>query len=500
MNLQILTRLLLALAFPFFLSLRAAEYAVIDLGPGTAWGLNDVGVVVGGDDTNGFTFQNGVRTPTPPLVAYLPEVNGGINGPWYPLLNLKWTGINNAGMYVGTAVLSNLWQSVAPFVNRRPNPIIWDGASDLRVPVIQETALAINSSGVAAGGGFGAFRVIGTEVQFFPFPPMQSAFDINDSGVIVGVGRATGNSVEQAAMWTDGVTRLLDLPVGSFYRFAATAINSAGQIAGNRIYDRPGAQQFYSEGFLWSETETVYFGTGGNGNDVTVSDLNDSGVVVGQWKKSLAIIYRQGTMTDLNTLIPTGGWVLTAANAINEQGQIVGAGLLNGSPRAFLLNPLDPGKEPPSILTQPQGGTFGLGESTTLNVAANGTPPLTYQWQLNGTNLVGETAANLTLASLDAGDTGAYRVIIRNAVGEAFSNEAVVTVLDPQILVRRYAGIDVTGAVGGRYEIQASPSLITPVWSPLVQLTLTNSPQVWIDLESGTNQGPRFYRSVRILP
>jgi hypothetical protein len=195
-----------------------------------------------------------------------------------------------------------------------------------------------------------------------------------------------------------------------------------------------------------------------------------------------------------------GGWVLTAANAINELGQIVGAGLLNGSPRAFLLTPLDPGKEPPSILTQPQGGTFGLGESTTLNVAANGTPPLTYQWQLNGTNLVGETAAKLTLGSLDAGDTGAYRVIVRNAVGEAFSNEAVVTVLDPEILVRRYAGIDVTGAVGGRYEIQASPSLITPVWSPLVQLTLTNSPQVWIDLESGTNQGPRFYRSVRILP
>lgn len=502
---RLFTQLLL-LTSSAFLTIQAADYAVVDLGPGVARGLNDAGVVVGYDDSNGFTYHGGVRTPTPPLSAYLPGLSGpSENGPWYPLQNLKWTGINSAGKYVVTAVLSNLWQPVPPFVDGRPKPIIWDGSNAPHVPVELlnrvETTLAINSTGVAVGGrDGGAFRVLGSDVEFFSFPPMYSAFDINDSGVIVGIGRATEGSQDLAALWTDGVTTLLNLePFGPFYRYAATAINSAGQVAGNRVYYRPSQSLDYSGGFLWSGGQTSYFGNGPT-DEVTVNDLNDAGVVVGQWRKSRAMIFRQGTMADLNTLIPNGGWVLTTAHAINNQGLIVGAGFFNGSPRAFLLNPLSPEEQPPSIITQPQGGQFALGESTVLTVAANGTSPLTYQWQLNQTNLVGETAATLTLTSLDAADTGAYRVLVRNAFGEAFSAEATVTVLDPEIAVQRYAGITVSGAVGGRYAIQASPSLVTPSWSPLTVLTLTNTSQVWMDMESGTNTGPRFYRSVRLLP
>ena len=501
-----LFRRFLALISTALLTIHAADYAVVDLGPGVARGLNDAGVVVGYDDSNGFTFQGGVRTPTPPLAAYLTGLSVPSEfGPWYPLQNLKWTGINSAGKYVGTAVLSNLWQPVPPFVDLRPKPIIWDGSNTPQVPVELlnrlESTLAINSSGVVVGGREGAaFRITSSEFEFLTFPQMYSAFDINDSGAIVGVGRATENSLELAALWTNGVTTLLNLePFGPFYRYAATAINSAGQIAGNRVFYRPSQSLDYSVGFLWSGEETSYFGTGPT-DEVTVNDLNDAGVVVGQWKKSWAMIYRDGTMTDLNTLIPTSGWVLTTAHAINNQGQIVGTGFFNGSQRAFLLNPLNPEEQPPSIITQPQGGQFALGESTVLTVAANGTPTLTYQWQLNQTNLVGETAATLSLTSLDAADTGAYRVLVRNAFGEAFSVEAVVTVLDPEIAVLRYAGITVSGAVGGRYEIQASPSLVLPSWSPLAVLTLTNTSQVWMDMESGTNTGPRFYRSVRLLP
>jgi probable HAF family extracellular repeat protein len=45
-------------------------------------------------------------------------------------------------------------------------------------------------------------------------------------------------------------------------------------------------------------------------------------------------------MADLNSLIPAGsGWVLTGANAINNRGQIVGSGVLNGQTQAFLLTP-----------------------------------------------------------------------------------------------------------------------------------------------------------------
>jgi probable HAF family extracellular repeat protein len=45
-------------------------------------------------------------------------------------------------------------------------------------------------------------------------------------------------------------------------------------------------------------------------------------------------------MIDLNTLIPVGpAWVLSEATAINDGGQIVGTGGINGQTHAFLLTP-----------------------------------------------------------------------------------------------------------------------------------------------------------------
>jgi hypothetical protein len=45
-------------------------------------------------------------------------------------------------------------------------------------------------------------------------------------------------------------------------------------------------------------------------------------------------------MTGLNTLIPANtGWVLENASGINDLGQIVGAGMLNGNYAAFRLDP-----------------------------------------------------------------------------------------------------------------------------------------------------------------
>lgn len=47
-------------------------------------------------------------------------------------------------------------------------------------------------------------------------------------------------------------------------------------------------------------------------------------------------------MKNLNALIPAdSGWALTAATAINDAGQIVGTGILDGQTRAFLLTPRD---------------------------------------------------------------------------------------------------------------------------------------------------------------
>ena len=51
-------------------------------------------------------------------------------------------------------------------------------------------------------------------------------------------------------------------------------------------------------------------------------------------------------MVDLNTLITAAGWNLFRAHDINESGQIVGQGYLNGEMHAFLLTPVP---EPSSL-------------------------------------------------------------------------------------------------------------------------------------------------------
>ena len=65
------------------------------------------------------------------------------------------------------------------------------------------------------------------------------------------------------------------------------------------------------------------------------------------WSGGNAFLYSGGVMTDLNTLIdPASGWVLEEARDINEPGQIVGWGMHNGQPRAYLLTKLEPNKPP----------------------------------------------------------------------------------------------------------------------------------------------------------
>jgi hypothetical protein len=55
---------------------------------------------------------------------------------------------------------------------------------------------------------------------------------------------------------------------------------------------------------------------------------------------SRAIVWRDKVMTDLNTLIPAdSGWYLEGAASINDAGEIVGYGTINGNSHAFLAIP-----------------------------------------------------------------------------------------------------------------------------------------------------------------
>lgn len=88
----------------------------------------------------------------------------------------------------------------------------------------------------------------------------------------------------------------------------------------------------------------------------------------------------------------------------------------------------------PTIVTSPSSQTLALGQSATLTVTANGSPPLTYEWRkagvplANGGNVSGVTTATLTLSPLSGADAGIYTVVVSNAAGSTTSGSATLTV------------------------------------------------------------------------
>ncbi len=83
----------------------------------------------------------------------------------------------------------------------------------------------------------------------------------------------------------------------------------------------------------------------------------------------------------------------------------------------------------PTIAVHPSSQTISVGHSVTFSVTANGTAPLSYQWQRNGVNISGANSASYTIQSVTANDNGAqFRVVVSNNFGSATSNSATLTV------------------------------------------------------------------------
>jgi hypothetical protein len=112
--------------------------------------------------------------------------------------------------------------------------------------------------------------------------------------------------------------------------------------------------------------------------------------------------------------------------------------VLDGPSDAFLAK-IGSTNVPPQITTGPTNQATGVGMSVSLVVTATGTPPLTYQWQEQGTNLVwtnlvnggnlsGATNATLIISGAQTTNSGSYQVIITNFAGSVTSSVAVLTI------------------------------------------------------------------------
>jgi GH25 family lysozyme M1 (1,4-beta-N-acetylmuramidase) len=99
---------------------------------------------------------------------------------------------------------------------------------------------------------------------------------------------------------------------------------------------------------------------------------------------------------------------------------------------SFLI-PTNPNPVPPAITAQPQSRTIRVGNFANFNVgvSVSSSPPLSYQWRFNSTDIGGATAGNYTVTGAQLSDSGNYTVVITNSAGSVTSAVAVLTVLSP---------------------------------------------------------------------
>lgn len=193
-------------------------------------------------------------------------------------------------------------------------------------------------------------------------PPYRSdkdgaATEINDQGQVVGISgkcdQAVGRfTAHHAVLWQDG--RPFNLgSLGGVAWNTPMAINEHGDVVG--FSDLPGDQSgnpnFHA--FLWTKQHGMQdLGTLPGDALSEALGINDEGVIVGvsygaSFSTSRAFIWQNGTMTDLNSLIPPSSQLfLLYANDINDQGVIAGgacvlvSGTCGSEAPAYMATPM----------------------------------------------------------------------------------------------------------------------------------------------------------------
>ncbi|MEH1940738.1 MAG: DUF3466 family protein [Nostoc sp.] len=324
-------------------ALAASLYSVTDLGNLTgqtysyATDINDSGEVAINSLGSSFFYSNGSIQKISPLPGDS---------------QLAVTGINNLGQVVGNSIGNT---------DSDNNAFIYSNGTTQNIGV-KGIPYAINDSGEVVGGttGGGIFPRLA-----FPFGAAflysngtttiinknlgenYVAYGINNPGQVVGIF----GSSSRAFLSDNGIiTNLGTLPGNNYSQ--ANDVNDLGQVVGSSGPTEVGN----TRAFLYSSstglqdlgklrpTDLFSAGLGINnlGQVVGYSGTNNN-FFAADGNGLRAFLYSDNTLYDLNDLIAPGldaGFTLTAASAINTNGQIVGRGAVNGELRAFLLTPI----------------------------------------------------------------------------------------------------------------------------------------------------------------
>jgi probable HAF family extracellular repeat protein len=324
--------------------LQAAQYSITTLNvlPGGidsfAFGLNDIGQV-SGDSRLDRSTNIGQSRPV------LWDYNGAPTELWIdPLVGGSAADINNNGIVVGRYGSGSGIPTPGPGVPPGRG-FVWDsvnGRRDLGIaPLGNSMAAAVNDLGQVVGTSeiFETVIIDGMpESTFIPHPfiwdEVNGIRDLGNLGGLSGFANAV-NAHGQAVGWSntsDGLQRafiwdeangMQAIPTIAGGQSRAFAINDLGQVLGSE--DGVGA-------FIWDQQH------GAQVVPVGGYAFNNLSQVVGGPIGDLLLWDQTNGVRHINDLLPlNNGWQLEIAFAINDAGDIVGYGTLNGQVRGFLL-------------------------------------------------------------------------------------------------------------------------------------------------------------------
>ena len=393
---MIKNRKTLVLISIFASAAQAAPYTIIDLGELTdessfGNGLSSNGVVVGqfqaprdanniqAFESHGFIFDGTFFTDIGTLEPDVADATSAAQD------------VNDNGQVVG---FSQINVSTDPDTTiLRERAIIFENGvlTDLGLPESIESSdsksISINNAGLISGFATTLRNAQEPEAAFFEqaaiIDPTATGDKFTLLGSLVPLSSTDDTAVSSArasnlnGQITGWSTTELDgavAPVHAFYidplgtglmvdmgtlggnRSSSSDINESGVIVGRADVEGSIVNGFHVMAFkfdLANDTELVPLGVlNDEFPDSVANGINDLGQVVGfsiagapldpalPIERTHAVLFENGLVVDLDLQIDCPlGWTLALAKDINNNGQIVGSGVLNGKTHGFLLTP-----------------------------------------------------------------------------------------------------------------------------------------------------------------